>query len=454
MSGDSVIPHGISAAASPPGEHLRTGTFGWRSLTLLGASLTAAGCYAPWSFGLDSAGWAGMLIAFVLVGVFYFCLLQCLAEMSAAIPSSGAGQAFASQAFGPVFGFIAGAAALVQWVCGAAALAVLLAVYTHALTGVSTEVVVVVTYVVLVAILLTGAGEAIMLTLFVSLLAIAGVAVFAAYSGGAIGPGSFADLHFSGLGPGGVWLALPFAVTFFLGLEGVPFAAEEAVDPGRDVPVGLLLSLLLVTIAGSLVLVLGPAGVGLAALRGSEEPILSGLSAPRVGASPMVVQAVSLAAVFGLATSLFSSIYAYSRQIFAMARDGELPRLLGHLNKRGAPAAALIIPSLIGMVVALTGALSQVIVIMVFSACLSYTTMFVSFIGLRGREAGLPRPYRVRQAWAVVTIGLILGATIFTACVASDPLWSGIGGGMLIVLLLYRLASRRTDAAGPLHQAS
>lgn len=452
MNGESLAPNAALVDASLPGEHLRLGTFGWRSLTLLGASLTAAGCYAPWSYGIDSAGWPGMLVAFALVGTFYFCLLQCLAEMSAAIPSSGAGQAFASEAFGPVFGFVAGAAALVQWVCGAAALAVLLAAYTHALTGIGAATVIIVTYAVLVGILLTGAGEAIMLTLFVSLLAIAGVAVFIFYAGGAAGAENFADLNLAAIQASGVWLALPFAVTFFLGLEGVPFAAEEAKKPARDVPIGLLLSLALVAILGSLVLILGPAGVGLPTLRGSGEPILAGLSAARIGASPIVVQAVTLAAILGLATSLFSSIYAYSRQIFAMARDGELPRLLGHLNRRGAPAAALIIPSLIGVVVALTGALNQVIVVMVFSACLSYTTMFVSFIGLRRRRPDLLRPYKVRFAWAVIAIGVILGLVIFSACVAADPLWSSIGGGMLAALLLYRIAARWRGAGSPGHQ--
>lgn len=216
----------------------------------------------------------------------------------------------------------------------------LLALYAHALTGIDTEVIITVIYVVLVGILLTGAGEAMLLTLFVSLLAVAGVAVFASYTGSAITVGSFAGLQLSGLGTSGIWLALPFAVTFFLGLEGVPFAAEEAKNPGRDVPIGLLLSLLLVVVTGSLVLILGPAGVGLESLSGSEQPILAGLSAPRVGALPIVGQLVTIAAVLGLTSCLFSSIYAYSRQVFAMARDEELPKFLSHLNSAGASGGA------------------------------------------------------------------------------------------------------------------
>ena len=404
----------------------------------MGASLTAAGCYAPWSYGIDLAGWAGMLAAFVAVAIFYFCLMQCLAEMSSAIPSSGAGQAFAQRAYGPMFGFAAGAASLVQWVCGSSALAVLMASYAHALTGIDAGIVVTLAYVGLVAILLSGAGEAMVLTLSVSMLAIAGVLLFAFGSGSAIGPSSFDALQTAEMSPHGIFLALPFAVTFFLGLEGVPFAAEEAINPVRDVPIGLRLSLLLVVVTGSLVLILGPAGVGLPVLSGSENPLLTGLKATSFGTWPLLVEIVSIAAIAGLTTTLFSSIYAYSRQAFAMARDRELPQFLGNINRRGAPAAALVIPSIISLVVALTGALAQVIVIMVFAACLSYTTMFISFIGLRRHHGDLVRPYHVRHAKLTIGAGGVLGGLIFAACIAADPLWSAIGGGMLLVLLCYR----------------
>lgn len=420
-------------------QQLQRGAFGWRSLALLGVSFTAAGYFAPWSFGLDRAGWAGMLLAFTLVGLFYHCLLQCLAEMSAAIPSSGGGQAFAAKAFGPVAGFAAGAAGLVQWMCSAAALAVLLGLYVESLTGIRAIHVTLAAYLAFVGILLSGTGEAVMLTLIASLLALAGAIVFVGYVGQGVGAEHFRDLAIRSIRLDGIWLALPFSVTFFLGLEGVPLAAEEALDPARDVPRGLHLALLTVTLTGFAVLVLGPAGAGLAALAGSSEPILAGLTAPGVMAPDFVIAAINVAAITGLGTSLFGSIYAYSRLVFAMARQRELPVGLARLNRRHAPVAGLIIPSIVSGALALSGALDQLIIVMVFCACISYLMMFASFVGLRTRQPDLRRPYRARHARLIVTCGSVLGCMIFSSCILVDPLWSALGGSMMATLLVYRL---------------
>lgn len=424
-------------------EHLPSGGFGWPTLTLLGASFTAAGCYAPWSLGIDAAGWPGMLIAFALVGLFYFCLMQCLAEMSSAIPSSGAGQAFAREAFGPAAGFIAGATAIVQWVSGVAALAVLLSIYVGQLTGLGTWATVIFAYCGLVGVLLTGAEEAVGATVVISLVALAGIAFFISATGMHVHGGSFAALRSTPVHLHGIWLALPFSVTFFLGLEGVPFASEEADNPERNVPIGLLSALSIVAAFGALVLLFGPAGAGLDILKGSGDPILAGLSASIIGVPSWTIMAINLAAIAGLTVSLFSGIYACSRQVFAMARDRELPHWFSHLNRKGAPAPALIVPSIIGAVLAMSGAIDRLIVIMVFSSCLSYLLMFASFLGLRLRRRDLAGPYRVRFSGPVAGVGITLGIVIFAACIATDLVWSTLGGLMLLTLLAYRVVASR-----------
>ena len=434
--------------ASDAPAQLAKGAFGWRTLTLFGASFTAAGYFAPWSLGLDQAGWAGMLVAFAIVGLFYFCLLQCLAEMSAAIPSSGGGQAFADEAFGSIAGFAAGAAGVVQWICSAAALAVLLGTYVESLVGVSATVVAMAAYALFVGILLAGAGEAIVLTLVSSLLALAGAMLFIWFTARVAGHAAFGALDVHSIRSGGVWLALPFGVTFFLGLEGVPLAAEEAVDPARDVPRGLHYALAIVALLGSAVLLFGPAGAGLAALRGSSEPILAGLGASGVAAPHAAVAAINIAAVAGLGTSLFGSLYACSRLVFAMARMRELPPILSYLNRRRAPVAALVVPAAISALLAVSGALDQLIVVMVFCACVSYVLMFASFIGLRWRRPGLARPYRVRAGAVIALCGIALGVAIFSSCILADPRWSAVGAGMMAMLLGYRLS--RPQAASRL----
>jgi amino acid transporter len=80
---------------------------------------------------------------------------------------------------------------------------------------------------------------------------------------------------------------------------------------------------------------------------------------------------------------------------------------------------------------------------MVFAACLSYGTMFVSFVALRQRQPDLVRPFRLSYGTATAAAGLVLGSVVFAACVASDPLWSAIGAAMVASLLMYRTVSHR-----------
>lgn len=426
--------------------HTKQGSLGWGSLATLGIAFAAAGCFAPWSFGIDEAGWSGMLAAFAIVAAFYLCLLLCLAELASTIPSAGAGQAFASRAFGPAIGFIAGAASLIQYVCGTSALGFLVASYLQALTGIDVRLSIVFLYVVVVFVHTRGVRDATTLTIVLSLLAIVGVMLFAVVTGHSINWSTgFDALRYSGIVPKQVWAALPFAVTFLLGLEGVPFAAEEARDPTRDVPRGLFIALAVTVTLGVLVLVTAPAGAGLPALKGSGAPLMAALASPGVNASRITIIAVNAAGLCGIGVSFFSSIFGYSRQVAAMANDGELPRFLGRLNRKDVPVYALLVPSAIGLVVALSGKLDQLIVLMVFAGAISYLTIFASFVGLRIRAPALERPYRVKGGIAVAFTGLLLGALIFSACILADLTWSLIGAVMLLILLAYRLFASRQN---------
>jgi ethanolamine permease len=421
------------------------GSLGWGSLSTLGVAFAAAGCFAPWSYGIDLAGWSGMLVAFGIVALFYLCLLLCMAELASTIPSAGAGQAFASRAFSPAIGFVAGAASLIQYVCGTSALGYLVASYLQPMTGIDIRVTIVVLYVVVVAIHTRGIRESTVLTIILSMLALAGVLLFAVATGGSIDPkAAFGNLKGADVNLSTVWPALPFAVTFLLGLEGVAFAAEEARDPTRDIPKGLLVAFTVTTLFGILTLVTGPAGAGLASLHGSDAPMLAALTSPNVHAPAVIVFAVNAAGLCGIGVSFFSSVFGYSRQVAAMAQDHELPSFLAKISRRNVPVYALVVPSAIGMVVALSGKLDQLIVLMVFAGAISYVMMFMSFLSLRLRSPGIRRPYRVRGGVMIAIVGLSLGALIFSACIATDLMWSLYGALMLLVLLGYRLTSSRS----------
>lgn len=73
---------------------LKKGAAGWFLLATLGVSYVISGSFAGWNYGFAVSSWFGMMIAVGLMGIMYFGLVLCLAEMSAALPSAAGGTGF------------------------------------------------------------------------------------------------------------------------------------------------------------------------------------------------------------------------------------------------------------------------------------------------------------------------------------------------------------------------
>ncbi len=78
------------------------------SLWALGVGAVISGHYSGWNLGLGVGGFGGFLIAAIVIGIMYVCLCYCLAEMSPALPHTGAAYSFARSAMGPWGGFSPG----------------------------------------------------------------------------------------------------------------------------------------------------------------------------------------------------------------------------------------------------------------------------------------------------------------------------------------------------------
>ena len=112
---------------------LKKGAAGWILLAGLGVSYVISGDFAGWNFGLDQGGWGGLLIATLLMGLMYTCMVFGLAEMSSALPVAGAGYGFARRSMGPLGGFATGMAVLIEYAVAPAAIAVFIGGYVEAL---------------------------------------------------------------------------------------------------------------------------------------------------------------------------------------------------------------------------------------------------------------------------------------------------------------------------------
>ena len=373
----------------------------------------------------------------------YFAMVLGMAELSSALPAAGGGYTFARRALGPWGGFATGTAILIEYAIAPAAIATFIGAYVESLGlfGITDGWwVYLAAYLVFIGIHIAGVGEALKVMFVITAIAVLGLLIFAVAAVPLFDAANLVDIAptaaagaspFLPFGYLGIWSAVPFAIWFFLALEGVPLAAEEARDPERNVPRGIVAAMLVLLVTGALVLVLATGALGAQALSESGNPLVEALGGSTAG---VVVNYVGLA---GLVASFFSIIYAYSRQTFALSRAGYLPRVLSVTNSRKAPTLALIVPGAIGFLLSLTGQGDVLLNMAVFGAALSYVLMMVSHIVLRRTAPEMPRPYRTPGGVVTTGFALVVAVLAVIATFLVDPVAAGATLGAFALFMLY-----------------
>lgn len=445
------------------------------SLWALGVGAVISGHFSGWNLGLAN-GWGSMLIATIVIAVMYLGLTFSLAEMSPALPHTGGAYSFARTAMGPWGGFLTGVSENVEYVLTPAVIVYFISSYMAGIFGTPTEFLPlwwIGFYLVFVGLNVVGVELSFKVTLLVTLLALACLAVFWAsalpridFSRWAMNVGPGGSLLEGGGGPllplgmGGVLAALPFAVWLFLAIEQLPLAAEESVDPRRDMPRGILAGMFTLIVSAFLILWLNPsvAGVGAHALAKSGEPLLDGFKAIY---GDGVAKGLALVAVLGLVASFHTIIFAKGRQIYSLSRAGYFPSALSLTHgTRKTPHVAMALGSVVALAVMFAlwfslGAERGAAVIggtllnmAVFGAMFSYIMQALSFILLRVRSPGIERPYRsplgiagaaLTVAIAVLTLYFQLSDPVYRTGVLWVALWFAIAIGYFALVGRHRL---------------
>ena len=437
----------VSSAEYFAQRQLKQGTVGWLLLIGLGVAYVISGDFAGWNFGIAQGGWGGMFIATALAALMYLCLCLSMSEMSTMMPTAGGGYSFARAAFGPFGGYLTCTAILIEYAIAPAAIAVFIGGYCESLFGINGWMIYLACYAIFMGIHLKGAGEALKIMFAITLVAAVALVVFI----GAMIPHFNAQNLFdipasTGVGASlflphgylGIWAAVPFAIWFFLAVEGVPLAAEEAKDPAKSLPRGLIGAMLILTAFAMLILFLGAGAAGASTLQNSGAPLVDAL-VKVYGTNTWLATFVNFVGLAGLIASFFSIIYAYSRQIFALSRAGYLPTSLSLTNKNKAPYLAIIIPGIIGFLLSLTKEGDSLILIAVFGATISYVLILLSHIKLRLSKPDMPRPYKTPGGIITSSIALVLAvAAVVAGFVVNPKVWF-IAAGIYVVFIAYFL---------------
>lgn len=364
-------------------------------LWAIAVGLVISGEYFGWNYGWGVAGTMGLLIATLIVTVFYIVFIFSFTELTAAIPHAGGPFAYAYKALGPIGGMIAGYATLVEFLLAPPAIAFALGSYVHFLyPAIPVLTTGIVCFVVFTLINLLGIKESAVFTLVVTLLAVAELLLFMGIVAPAFSMDNFVQ-HAMPAGWAGVFAAIPFAIWFYLAIEGVAMAAEEVEQPQKTIPRGYIYGIFTLVVLALGVMIFTGGITDWRRLSNIDYPLPEAIGIV-LGKQNNLTKLFAGIGLFGLIASFHSIIVGYSRQIFALARSGYLPAYLAGVNKKfRTPHRALLAGGGIGIIALCAGSTDKAIIIAALGAIVLYIISMISLFILRRKEPDLERPFKV-----------------------------------------------------------
>src|SRR5438552_876256 len=220
------------------------------------------------------------------------------------------------------------------------------------------------------------------------------------------------------------------AMVFFsyIGFDVVSTAAQEARNPQRDIPIGIIGSLCICTVLYILVAAIATGVVRYPELN-VPDPI--GLVAERAGLG-WIATLIKLGGIAALTSVVLVLLFGQSRVFYAMSRDGLLPRVVGsvHPRYRTPYVSSLIAGAAVALVAALVP-MGEVANLVSIGTLLAFASVSIGVLVLRLREPQLPRPFTTPAVWVVAPAGLVsalyLMASLPGVTWGRFAVWLGLG---------------------------
>ena len=265
------------------------------------------------------------------------------------------------------------------------------------------------------------------LMVIIKLIVIFGFIVVGAFY---VDPGNWVPFMPNGI-PGAITGA--FLVFFaYMGFDMVATTAEECKNPEKDLPIGIITSLVVCTIVYILVAAI-LTGMVKWDLIDTHSPIATAMA--QVGVS-WASAAISIGAVAGLSSVILVQLMAVTRVLFAMARDGLLPKVFSSIHKKyGTPHVLTIVVGSFVAICTFFIDINKAAELCNIGTLTAFTVVCAGIVILRFKEPDMHRPFRMPWAPGLPLFGALLSASLilFTLFTTKSPLllyyciWLGIG---------------------------
>ena len=410
-----------TGADSGGGELARS--IGLFQLAMIGVGATVGtGIFFVLTEAVPAAG-PGVVWSFVIAGVVAGLTAVCYAELASAVPVSGSSYSYAYATLGEVVAMGVAACLLLEYGVSSAAVAVGWSEYLNQLLGNLFEVtipevlsnspeeggIVNLPAVVLVGLcallLIRGASESAAVNATMVLIKLAVLVLFIVVGISGWNTDNFAD--FAPFGVTGITGAAGIIFFSYIGLDAVSTAGEEVKNPRRTMPLAILIALVTVTVVYVLVALVAVAAQPAAQFEGQE----AGLSAilEQVTGQAWPGTLIAAGAVISIFSVTLVTIYGQTRILFAIGRDGMLPRFFATVNPRTrTPVNNTVV---VAIAVALLAGLLPINFLAEMTSIgtlVAFTVVSIGVIILRRTAPDLPRGFTV-PLYPVIPILSILG---------------------------------------------
>ena len=368
----------------------------------LGVGYVISVMYFGWFLGLPKGGTLGFAIATFFIMLMYITFTFSYTELACAIPKAGGAFDYANLTLNHHIGYIAGVAQIIEFVFAPPAIAAAIGAYFHIfLPSVPVLVIAIGAYLLFTSLNIYGVKTAASFELFVTILAVAELLIFAGIT---LPHFQYSNLEKNPLpnGVAGIFASIPFAIWFFLAIEGVANVAEEVINPQKNILIGFGFALLTLVILCILTFISSIGVNGWESIvypQGSTEmsdsPLPLALSF-LVGKDSALYHMLITIGLFGLVASFHGIILASGRATYEFGRVGYAPKKLGTINEKfHTPANALLANTGIGIIALLTGKTSEIITIACFGALTLYIISMFALFSLRKNHPHIKGSFKV-----------------------------------------------------------
>ncbi|SHF08002.1 amino acid/polyamine/organocation transporter, APC superfamily (TC 2.A.3) [Thermomonas hydrothermalis] len=459
--------------AHAPGQRL-VPTLSWPHLIALGiGAIVGTGIYTLIGVGADKAGPA-VLLSFVIAGLVCACAALAYAELATLMPAAGSAYTYSYAVLGELVAWVVGWSLILEYTLVVSTVAVgwsgyfvgflhwlqqhtgwnvllpqALAAGPHA-GGLINLPAILIIFVVAGA-LLIGTRESATANAVLVVAKLVALAVFVVVALPAFDPNNlhpFMPYGFGkSLGPDGVERGVMAAAAIiffaFYGFDAISTAAEETRDPGRNLSIGIVGSMVGCTLIYLLVALAAVGAMPYTAFSQSAEPLALIMRQLGHGNAALVIGVVAMAA---LPTVLLAFFYGQSRIFFVMARDGLLPHGLARVGRRGTPVAITVFTAVLTAALAGVARLDEIAALANAGTLIAFTAVAVCLLVLRVRDPQRPRVFRTPLAWLVGPLAIVGCLYLFYSLPQRTQLWCLLWNG--IGLLVYLLYARRHSLLG------